>query len=181
MVEGIPIKKEVVENKKLESVGGWLLFFLIIFILGALGNLSSSVQYLTPPKAAEIYASQMNISNLIQPALYLKIIQMGISLISAALLAITSVFIFTKKKNSIKLAIISAWCGVIASIINWTILYTAIPPFSVLEDSQKLFVGLYKSSLSMQLALILIFGIAWAIIVTLYFIKSIRVKNTLVR
>ena len=169
--------------KKAEPLGGWLLFFFIIFILGAAFALMGIFQTILYPFLADnffgsIYGKET------MPMLSTSWIVIQVLLLSALLVLYIFIIVGIGKKKAWakKLAIWTAWTAFVIVIVQQIMGYFAIPKTLEfysnigLEAMQQVAYQMYFFSLIFTPIL----SLAWAIIVTLYFVRSERVKKTLV-
>jgi len=184
MKEEKPREKE--RQQKLQGIGGWLLFFLIIFIVAVIGAPIQILRILLAPSYINFMntiTSSIDLSTIPQPSFLLKIIHTTFLTIAFIFLLLAIIAIFKKKSKSKKLAIISTWILFVASLIENLITLKLLPSTQKFYDSLGAGISLeyLRSASYILIVLSLLSGIAWAIIVTLYFIKSKRVKNTLIK
>ena len=173
-------------RQKLQGIGGWLLFFLIIFIIARVAAPIQILRILLAPSYINFMNTlipSIDLSTISQPGFLLKIIHTTFLTIAFVFLLLAIIAIFKKKSKSKKLAIISTWVLFATSLIEKLITFKLIPSVEKFYDSLGAGISLqsFRYVSYTQIILSLILSIAWAIIVTLYFIKSKRVKNTLVK
>jgi len=173
------------KSRKGMEFGGWLLFFFIVFILGALGSLIGAGSQLVMPVIYESMVGSIseNVGAPMMPfpALGLRIVAALLSLVIFVFELLAIIAIGGKKMIGKNYAIISVWIGVV-----YTIYYTIMSALTLPKMTEYL-----NSVATTQVSNIgftiagwvfgIVFGLAWAIVVTLYFVRSERVKKTLVR
>lgn len=161
------------ENKKPEKIAGWLLFFTIIFGVSTAKYLMSAVYMAVYPvfiNNLDLPIPQLNPTVMIYSAI--------VSVILFIIYLITFINLLGKKALAKKLAITSVWLGFVSSIVSLSLSFAYLDQtLNSANLAQNLDVT--KAVFIVQAAFSLLLGLAWAILVTIYFIKSKRVKNTL--
>lgn len=174
--------------KKIESekIGGWLLFFFIIFILAVAGAFYSAIaQLLGPVFFSLIYGQFSGMPTPPFAPLVLRIIAALLFLIEGVFLLLAVIAIAKKQKKAKSLSITGTWMC-FASTVYMIILGIILLPQTI-AYSQELYADSIASVLVgkawffVTSTFSFIFSLAWAIVVMLYFKKSVRVKKTLVK
>jgi hypothetical protein len=140
------------KNRELRGIGGWLIVILLLCILSWISNFVLLVQKIT------------SITIQTPKGVF---ISASLLLIYLFFIGFTIFMILTKKKLAIKLFIISMVIGAIFLI--WYYLISLL---------------IYSTNISNQIfsnLLTIIINIAITALIALYFIKSKRVKNTLIK
>jgi len=172
-------------REKIKGIKGWLLFFVIIFILTLVVIAFQILQISIFTAYTDLVGSsvtQLNILIVPQPPLFLKIIHLFFLGILFILLLLTIIEIFRKKELGKKLVLASVWFGFLTAIYEKIIYFSLIPAY---QEFMKSLYGagvsseFIKISIQIHLAVSLISSLVWAFIVSLYFLRSKRVKNTL--
>ena len=173
----------------LNGIRGWLLFFVICFIIVAISLLFTSFQVFSKP--AMIQASSNLFSaiggdgspvDFTPPSMYLLVLEFLLYLISLIILVIALVFIFQKKKKGVVWIITHLWVYFIVGIIVQLIDISWMKPiYDQLQDGVigGLFGG-FTTSLYSSLIMSSVFGIIVNGLLTWYFLKSKRVNATLI-
>ncbi len=180
---------EKAADKKI-GIKGWLLFFVILFIIAGIFQLVSIPQLFLKPAAVQVQISigaaltGVDVSGIdfSGPSSLLFYFQVALILVVVALLLVALVFIFQKKKKAVKWTIIFLWAsfgmGIINSIIEFSWMAPLYSQFTELVTGQSLagIKGLaYGGFIVSSILSAIITGL-----VTWYFLKSKRVQNTLV-
>ncbi|HRZ85160.1 MAG TPA: DUF2569 family protein [Candidatus Paceibacterota bacterium] len=139
-----------VTNKDLQGINGWLLFFVIWIGISII-----------------LFPIQL-IGNLNNPLFSLSTIYIIISIFSLLLTISIFILIFTKKSWVPKYIILIIW---LQFLIGLTSFLTIKFNFSSQLEAIAGLVGLILG---------IVFSLAWAILFTIYLVKSQRVKNTFV-
>ena len=138
-------------NNEIKGIGGWLLFFVILLILGVLGDLSKVI-------------SSFN-ESVLSSVIYLILGLFGV---------ITMIFIFNKSSKAPKITIVYLWVSFVFSSI---MLFLSASGFG-LEGAHQEIVDTAQNYLLVISALSIFIELIITIIFTLYLMKSARVKNT---
>ena len=140
------------KKKQLKGIGGWLIVVLLLCVLSWISNFVLLIQKI------------ISITNQAKIGVF---ISASLLLIYLLFMGATIFMILTKKKLAIKLFIISIIVGAIFLI--WYYLISLLIYSANIGD--KLFSNL----------LTIVINIAISILIAFYFIKSKRVKNTLIK
>lgn len=179
-----PPKQQNQAPEKLEGIGGWLLAYFIIVILSVVYELYTIVTTII----AQQYASQIGFYAEIIPGVWSIVTTSIFILINVCIF----IFILRKKRYSPKWIIGLVWTGFVVGLIEF--FADTLPSslnfyndlFAAANTTSNTTIGSISAS-QMALPLILassfgfLIGIAFNIAVTLYFLKSKRVKNTFVK
>ncbi len=154
------------EKKNLKGIEGWLLFYLIVLIIGVINNIIGLF-------VVNRLSSLGGDASVILPqtaglaCLEISGILLGIGII---------IFIISQHKDAPKWIIGFVWGGFALSLIET--LFVIIP----FQKASASTIGAASSSIASIGAYTgLFFGVVVDVIITLYFIKSKRVKNTFVK
>lgn len=182
------------KNKKMISIEGWLLFILIIFIIKAILNSIGLIASFTLKPFALNLLEEIGKSN----PIYQQIIQQTyslnniyIALISTGLTAILTIFlwltiykIIKRKEKAKRIAIIALWIGFMNQLFEKIIQIIYMPSTINIINNLKIYsnevLQITKMYSYTKIIFAIIISLTWAIIWTLYFLKSKRVKNTLI-
>ena len=158
-------------KKNMKGIGGWLLFFLVVFFL------SASRAFLNMLKVP-LYNFFVTYFGLDMPGIA-RAYQIVLIVTSCILFfgyLMSAIAILKKMKVGKSGAIATTWAGfgfaIILGIMSFFNLNTATVVYAETVRIATIFFWL-------ETGFIWLFHLAWAILVTVYFTKSERVKNTL--
>lgn len=176
---GQPVVQQVLMERSLKGVGGWLAFFAVIFGLGGAGEIMSFFTALATGTGAS------------------KVLTLIFAPILAILLITTVVFIAMQKKLGKLLALVTIGVSAVYGVINSIISYIdAQSSLSKVQEQCSQMQSQYNSyyapseglnnacnvasnTLPILIGTILV-GLVLSALVALYFVQSRRVKETLV-
>lgn len=161
------------KDKDFTKISGWLLFFTIIFGISTAKYLLSAVYMAAYPVFIDnlnLPIPQLNPTVMIYSAI--------VSIILFIIYLITFISLLGKKAIAKKLAITSVWLGFVSSIISLSLGFAYIEQ-TLNSANLAQSIELTKTIFIAQAIFSLLIGLAWAIVLTIYFVKSERVKKTL--
>jgi hypothetical protein len=171
------------EKKNLKGLNGWLLFFFIVFILFAASHLYSLFEIIFAPQVIKFVENMMPFgAELPQMGLFAQIISAILMLATLVAYVFAIIGIGQEKAWAKKASMTAVWAGVVYSIVAQILMLSILPEFETYFNSfspqmPDFFYAMFYASMVINILL----ALAWAVIVTLYFIKSVRVKHTLVK
>ena len=168
---------EVKDNKNLKGVAGWLLVYLICIFIGILYSVLSLI-FILVSKNSLVGAGPFSL--LLTPSTGELILDILTILLSIGIV----IFIVSKLRKAPKWIIIIVWSGFVLGLIK-DFVYTlprqnaAINAMYNIANMTNYGAGFIYTSALVSIGLF--FAVAINITITLYFIKSKRVKNTFVK
>lgn len=175
------------KEESLQGIGGWLIVVLIIFIFSAISKFFDIVGFILRPLIIKSLGNLPLFGEVIEKielSMSVQIITVILSAASLVLLIFTIHSLIKKKEKAKKLSIITLWVLFAISLFGSIVSIILIP--STIEALKE--IGVYTGDVLEQTILSsyiskiagIVFNLAWTIIWTLYFIKSKRVRNTLI-
>lgn len=161
------------ENRNM-PLGGWLMFFFVIFIIGMASAFIGLIQVLFGPLILNLLSSVLG--DLPRLGILSMLVLSLTHLITGIFYLFAIIFIAKKRRTGKSFAILATWIGLVSAVIQYIISYLYIPTLvSSLKNA-----GQFNSSVYLtEIIIYSILGLVWAIIVTAYFLSSRRVKKTL--
>jgi hypothetical protein len=168
--------KKVNSNK----IGGWLVFFLVVFVLMTVATAFHIVSFIIDGFFTEQIGNYIGL-DVYPPVPNTAFTSLLIFLSSAllVLLVMTITGILRRKRWAKNLSVFSAWFGAFTSLILGVVGITMIPNWVeyyalILQEEfvySSYYLGIAKGILT---------SVIWAVIITCYFLRSKRVSETLV-
>jgi hypothetical protein len=173
---------ETNQEKELQGINGWLLFFVIIFALAALKAIFGVFNSLIFSSFEAVFGEAI-------PKSGLNYLTATLSGIVFLLYLITMIGILVWKKYAKNLAVITVWFSFATSLVASIVSYFTFPAYmtkitqltNMTASDSNAMASIAKINVYFSIIGTIVFGIGFALAVTLYFTKSRRVKNTLIK
>jgi hypothetical protein len=173
---------ETNQEKKLQGINGWLLFFVIVFALAALKAIFAIFNSLLKSSFEAVFVQAM-------PKTGLNYLNASLSGVVFLLYLVTIMGILFWKKYSKNLAIITVWFSFAAALVSRITSLFTLPNYmakvgqsiNMTASNSDFLASMTKINIYFSTVFTIVFGIGFALAVTLYFTKSRRVENTLIK
>lgn len=152
-------KKNSKSDNNLKGIGGWLLFFVILWILGVIGSIISLL------------------SNLVKLTSINGIIFTGIGLVITIILL---VLVKGKKKDGPSKIVLTLWVSFVLVFMGQIIGYFQASNMDIVSAFDGISPGIVQVVIIAITVIDIIISLGWTILLTQYFKRSVRVKNTFV-